>query len=832
MGVHGLTTYLRDHRRALSTTIELPLLSGLKSKVTEFPVVIDGWSFIYTLYQQSTIPWVYGGEYQEFHQLVKSVVEAWLKVGLTVHFVFDGAYPDIKFPTLITRLAQSHIQPGLLFFRTSAASRSTPRSLNETRILPPLAYATCVQALKDVQVEQEASLQLHFADEEGDPYAVELAGRLNGYVVGNDSDFVVLNTEGYRGYIPIDDMVWTSTSPADEAGAENNADDDFQVVSRPKANRKAQAGVNAGRGLVPPTEGELHLSVTAYSPTALAQHFKLPVTLLPLLGAIVGNDFTAQMESNKRRIQSLLFERQLSVTQRLDHAASVIRTVLTPNPNHRKSRHEVGSVMDLIERTVNILLSRFESTAMGPGEIAQVVDNIVEATLQYAIPKPAVTGASLWPSPVCALHRPDVCPFLPMLSRQLFHQLQDRDIEDEGLLLVREKIIDAYRSGMFTPKNMDVLSTATCWPKMFLENPDTETVVRSIGQPIREWVYSILDDAVGLPDPPAPDEPESDHESQPMLEDKGEESDQDELVDVVESDSEGESESNVDFLAPLRGQLDRLHGSDDEATEPPASVSSHRTHRLAPPVVTEYIRRGTRVAPEEVVVTPLEKILESLGLANYNEDTAPPLLLRPEDEKLGVMLKLLKSDTPTIRSLAPTKMIPVLVARWLAQNLHSRYLETNSKEREREMWTATEARCFLAAFASSSHLNDDATADQPVYPEIADRHVQLAAQALSAMEAIEQLSQALLLGDRVAPVAHLFSGKLFHSLLNGSPRATAMEDGGAWNAVEQGIPAPFKLDQPKKSKRAKGPKVVAVPPKMARQRSGPGFYALLDSDMN
>lgn len=58
------------------------------------PLILEWHRFIYTLYQQAGLPWVYGGEYHEFHQLVKAVAQAWLKVGLKVHFVFDGSSFD------------------------------------------------------------------------------------------------------------------------------------------------------------------------------------------------------------------------------------------------------------------------------------------------------------------------------------------------------------------------------------------------------------------------------------------------------------------------------------------------------------------------------------------------------------------------------------------------------------------------------------------------------------------------------------------------------------------------------------------------------------------
>ncbi|EEB97837.1 hypothetical protein MPER_02757, partial [Moniliophthora perniciosa FA553] len=88
---------------------------------------------------------------------------------------------------------------------TSSASRSTPRFLAESRIIPPLSYSATINTLLAIRESTDA-VDLHFADEEGDAYAVELAGRLGAYVVGNDSDFVILNTEGYLGYAHLEEM--------------------------------------------------------------------------------------------------------------------------------------------------------------------------------------------------------------------------------------------------------------------------------------------------------------------------------------------------------------------------------------------------------------------------------------------------------------------------------------------------------------------------------------------------------------------------------------------------------------------------------------------------
>jgi hypothetical protein len=130
----------------------------------------------------------------------------------------------------------------------------------------------------------------------------------------------------------------------------------------------------------------LSLSVTSYTPQALAEHLDIPVTLLPLLGALVGNDFSKDTEEGSRRIQSLFFSRDLTLCERINKVADIIRTVISPQK--RKAKLQVGSVMDLIERTVNALLSRLPpSRSLGSGETASIIDKVVNATLQYAIPK-------------------------------------------------------------------------------------------------------------------------------------------------------------------------------------------------------------------------------------------------------------------------------------------------------------------------------------------------------------------------------------------------------------------------------------------------------------
>ncbi|KAF9049890.1 hypothetical protein BJ165DRAFT_1329774, partial [Panaeolus papilionaceus] len=798
MGVHGLTTYLREKQRLLSAS---KLVTS--SHPQSIPIVVDGWSFIYHIYNTFNLPWVYGGEYTEFSRLVRHVVESWMKVGLQIFFVFDGPCPDLKFPTIISRMTESRVRPGQLFFRTSEVSRANGRFLRENRILPPLAYAVCVEVLQSLRSEQ---LELHFADEEGDPYAVELAGRLEGYVVGNDSDFVIFNSSGYRGYIPLDELVWQFAPPEDELNPSVDDDDDFQTVKKPKAKAKpAQKSAFVGGSFPAESQEDLSMSFISYSPETLASHLRIPVGLLPLLAALVGNDFSRDSDSTTRRTQALFFERQLSLPERIEKVANAIHEVLMPDGPRRKAKHQVGSVMDLIDRTVNNLLVRHVGT-LGSGEIDAIIDKIVNATLQYAIPKyagetPGREG--LWESSFCALHQAESCGFLPLISRRVMWQAESNQSNPQ-LLQAREKYLDAYRQGTLEAKLMDTLNTASFWPRLFLENPDLETVQRSIAAPIRQWIYAILDDILGLPPSSVGD---SDSVMEGSVDEPSEEDDdEDELIDVVESDSEDDA---PDYLAPLKGELYKLHPSDDEISEPPASVLSHQSPSTGLVIISEYIRRGTRIASEEIRVPSICDQLRSIELAEYSIDDAPPLTLRSEEDRMTVLLRILRSDVPSIRQLAPESIVPVLALRWVVSTIHLRWKDTGSWDREKERWTKREAACILAACSTNSTPHNVMSKEE--FPPIQDRNIQLTAQILAALEAVEELVQVLLLTDQVPFSLQRFSGMHFHRLLSTHSSIPDTFPAAVFAAGQEGMEDFFQEERTKKARKSKSAKSSQSP---------------------
>ncbi|KAH9060535.1 PIN domain-like protein [Lactarius vividus] len=783
MGVHGLATYLRENQRKLSTP--LVLSQERSNSEATIPLVVDGWSFIYELHNQSRLPWVYGGEPVEFRDLVTRVVGAWISVGLRPNFVFDGPYHRSKFATSTIRVEQSTIQPSLLFFRTSSLSRASPRFLRENSILPPLYYVATLDALRLLG----GAVQIYMADDEGDPFAVELAGRLRGYVTGRDSDYVILNVEGYAGYIPMDQMVWSADSRGKEEESQMQDDTGFVMSQRNKAKKQ---GNNAQGIISPDTNDALSLSCVIYNPRTLAAHLQIPLTLLPLLSALIGNDFTA----DRRSTSKLFYERNMTAPQRITRVASVLKSVATAvsGKSPKKARHQITGVVDFVDLTIESLLIR--PATMGPGEREGIVEKTVEAALRYAIPKNQDGNRILKePASTCALHDADSCPLVGCLSRPALDPSTSTENENGSWERVRSLYISAYRRANFSPGLMDILSTSTAWPDLFLENPDLETVVRSLGRPIREWVYALLDDGTGLLGGDIDTGGNGLEESA-----VNEESDEDEVIDVY-SDPD-EDIGTVNPLAPLQGALEKLSTGTTKSPSTMTSSVASTSRRALPRHVIEHTRRGTRHIEEPVSVPTLTTLLSAHG-SDFAEPL--PVQLWDEEPRLNAFLRALGSDTPLVKTLPPEQLMVAVSLRWIVRRLANRADEAGaSAERQREKWTIKEGQAFLASFSWPSLPNCSTSVESGVAP-LEDRSIQLTAQILATFDAIDMLSQTLLLTNRVPNRTYLFSGKAFHLCLAGNgENMGARIPSGLWDACVGGLDGTFACG--KEGNTAKNPK--------------------------
>ncbi|CCM00163.1 uncharacterized protein FIBRA_02191 [Fibroporia radiculosa] len=754
-------------------------------------------------------------------------------------------------------------------------------------MLPPLAYSVCVRTLLDLSRAMNDNVVVHFADGEGDPCAVSLAGRLHAYVVGRDSDFVILNAEGYRGYIPLDEMLWNSvasSSTASDAGSVyssvyGDVEDDvdangFKTVRKSKIRKRSAVNQRVGRGLIPPdhlvdSDTDLVLTATVYSPESLAAHLQLPTSLLPLLGALVGNDFTGAPEvtsidaynsSKKNDLQQLFFEKQLTLTQRITKVANTLRSLLnaafptTSTTHQRRKNKPIRSVIELIQAAISAML-RFPDN-LAAVEREAIADRIAEATLQYAIPRFDVPGDDAdgdenrprglkWMSDVCPLHPRDSCPLFTTLMHSVVDATSvypgNESLSSNGNIVTEAdemesprdphaclaaSYIAAYRAGDLSSDMLDALYTGTSWPLLFLENPDKETVARSIGRPIREICYSILDGGIGLMRSSDVDEAEEDE-------------DDDELIDVVEEDDE-------DLLAPLRGALERFdhppetaegEAGDLHSTQPENRSPATKSQR--PKIILEYVRRGTRLAAEEVTVPFLRDVVISINNPSLCDDIGnnhTPVPLWSETLRMTFFLRVLKSDVPSVAALVGTPhLMASLAIRWTVMQLHARAEESEEqKEKAMERWTISEARALVEAFSWNASEDSDTQEQSRLQENILERNIQLTAQFLMALDTIEQFAQIMLLTAQVpSPAAH-FSGRRFHANLNsrGATRHISPDVGdGLWRACMEDLKDVYAEDKRAKTrkerKKERGP--TSTPSKNEKKNNQPrgGMYGML-----
>ena len=669
-----------------------------------------------------------------------------------------------------------------------------------------------------------------------------LAGRLGAYVTAQDSDFVVLNSAGYLGYIPLDEMQWSE--PAEASADEQQLGDDFVPVLRRGPSKRSVTSPRA-RGVVPPA-AYLSLSMAVYTPASLAKLLKVTVTLLPLVGAIVGNDYRTSH-------QSYLFDRKLTPVQRITYTTTTLASILhkLDRPTRKAGTKAPKNVLDLIRTAVNQMLVRPSATASG--EIDRIVDGIVESALQYAIPPSEVTG--LWPTPNCPIHdAPEQCRIPALISPDVSDDENEGDRDGDGEVperaQARHLYLREYRAGMFDRQLLDIVTTATVWPRGFLEDPDAETAVKAVGRPLRMWTYAILDEALGIPlieDEGGLEDDESDGSVATQSMGAGsatngsvtgrtgsltelEDEDEDAIIDVIDDEDSEED----DPLEALKGALQRLRGTTRRGGLPPIpdreeedwGTAGGKDGQAPPPqsIVQEYVRRGARLAPDPIPVLDVAALFEQQDLpwpASVPHTSAHrPLRLEPHDSRLTVLLYATTSYVDTVRALGPSHLFPVLVCRWLIRTAGLKEGPTAPLGR----WRRSDVWALLSAFGTGERTDE---LDPEAALEVDTRSVQLMSRALAAIEALRMLVQALGLTPQVPFDVCTFRGSAFHLPLAGGQVLEPTT--GVREAVEDGLQQ-FFADEPRrrdKKKSKAGPKPVPTVGKAGANTSRSGMFSVL-----
>lgn len=370
-----------------------------------------------------------------------------MKCKSRAHRCQSGPTPASKHETVIQRYA-GPLRSSLLFYRTSPQSRSHKSFLAHQPILPPFLVQALIAALKAHGLLDGVQV-FHLPEGEADAYCVALAEELEGFVVGNDSDFAILGAKAgesgtrYRGYIPIEMIQWqlqvaTETLPPVEnpqASGEQAAavDDGFQPVKSRKSKstalkvteRNQTITTTTSLHLLPPalpsrktisatsTTCTLSLFLTVFTPATLATRLRIPPSYLPLFATILGTDHSPTLAQGR----SYFFEDSLAKRDRVEVVARVIREALAPG-NHPRMRKRLGVMMGAKSSTSgrNTPTSQLTSAVMNAGDEAfsfvalvlgnllvrplatedlfmELVTSMIEATCHFILPStPSALG--------------------------------------------------------------------------------------------------------------------------------------------------------------------------------------------------------------------------------------------------------------------------------------------------------------------------------------------------------------------------------------------------------------------------------------------------------
>lgn len=183
MGVHGLTTYVENHRNLLKDV-----------KFRDSRLVIDGSSLYYRLYFNSGLDQQHGGDYDHFSHRLHQFFSALKDCQIQPYVVLDGGMDTSfkKFSTLKQRL-QSKIK------EADSLSRGCSGS-----VLPILARRVLIQ------VVTQRGVPLVQCPAEADWEIACLAYQWKCPVLTSDSDFYVFDLPG--GYLPIQFFHWTNVN--------------------------------------------------------------------------------------------------------------------------------------------------------------------------------------------------------------------------------------------------------------------------------------------------------------------------------------------------------------------------------------------------------------------------------------------------------------------------------------------------------------------------------------------------------------------------------------------------------------------------------------------
>jgi len=625
-----------------------------------------------------------------------------------------GSAPPGKQDTILRR-SQQQLATARLFYTTSPTSRSGPSFSRQSCILPPFASHTFIHALASLDV---ATRFVPLGEADGE--CVILADRLGGYVLGQDSDFLILVggagvSSRLIGYCPFDMMWWIDG--ASETQAPSSHGSGWHTASNSRRGPPQRLST-----LLPPANlTNPQLVMTSFAPQALRQRLRLPASVLPLFASLCGNDYTPPAAAE------IFFEAGLSAVPKVEKVARTLREqIFWPKSTPPKSGNAGDHAVELVTKVMRKLSIR---PFVNDQALQELVDAIIEATFQYILP---IGGECCKTYPFCG-------------------ELDEIGCQSSSSTVKPSRAKEAYaaaqRRGLLNGITHAWLYPGRVLLWTVLEDPSGPSFKASeILRGVRRRAWEIAVEGFGglrWPESAKAEEKEEaagEHTKSSLPPDadlSGE--------TTVATETSSESETLVNDDSPVQK---------GDSIPVPAVV---------PRTIIEYVRQGSsaRIVPHTIELQP-------------QEEQANPTCLQNLEVRLRAYLNPLQSDTPTILSL-PVHLHPLIATIRLCI-LSAR----TDKWRRADVEAVLKAGlgCY-SAWQKNSCSSKSRDTEEGSYPVLTNRHCGFIAQISATMTDAHLLAQALLLlpdsPDRPSEnpgLTHLvpfvfFSGTVLHSLLSG-----------------------------------------------------------------
>ncbi|KAF9947421.1 hypothetical protein BGZ72_010573 [Mortierella alpina] len=764
MGVLGLYSYFESkslgQRRSWTTTSSGLPEAPSDAEITARPLryfILDGNAYIHHLYC-GQFEWIWGGQYSSFVQLLVAHITAIQASGFRLQILFDGPLPLQKLRTRLTRdtekirkltrvmgdLEHYHILGLSNNARGSLGGGSTSSGVLSTSaegldalannagggggagsrsyshfLIPPLVMEVTLQTLRSLDVD------LMVCDGEADGLVAQLALEKSmdpnveeAYAVSKDSDYFIYNTgsSAKGGYIPLDSLF---------------------VAMDPK------------------TSGTT-ISATVYSQAAISEHLGIRPHFLPLFASLTGNDY----------LRPDVFEDQIAKAL---VATTGQKLAGTSNTNHARIKATAAFLKQYGAGS--------EATALEHGTNQQEEDKdwvieVMDKVLQDRKELYPNEGDEKQQELRCALME-SMDQYSSLTPDLNFSALSTSAQTMTGL----DRMKEAFRTGQFSFKLMDVVCNKMFWCTPFLEDTDRESAWL-VSRELRRWIYGVL--ARNL----------SSEKDQQQRSETASSIEQAPDFDVVEYVRRGDHLSAETVTAATAEELNEILTT----AQLKAQKKGSRRVSYMDVDVCEDLSSAALSGQDDKLNTDLEK-----APAHDNLDLA---------SRTSLFLGILGAETEQVKALPKSFMVLAATLRYLVNALaHSKTRSASVSVANFEVIAFVASVIFLrekyypetlSGSSLESSNDSDPSQEQPKQPIIPStnintassnssfslsdeappltkRSLHLSTQYQHALGSVSLLANALHLEDMIPPLAMVFDGLLFQQTLVLARGGTSLE---------------------------------------------------------